>query len=95
MAYCRNLVALLSLGSALAYLSPAALANAGLATCQNKLEQSGFDVSDSINSERQGRHAYLFNAIGIGDHPVWGRGNFSWQIYTDANCNILEMIDNV
>ena len=89
-----TLVAFLSLVTVFAF-APSASADIGAMTCRKKLEQSGFDVSNSERVEWKGLPAYRFNAVGVGNHSVWGRGEFSWEVFTDLKCVILEKRETV
>jgi len=96
MSLIRISVSFVSLIGVFAFVAPPADAGASGVQCQQKLEKSGFSVVRfSRETERKGIPAYEFEAVGQGKHPVWGDGEFSWQVFTDRACNILEKVPNV
>lgn len=96
MSFVRASVSFVSLIGAFSFVALPANAGATGDQCQQKLEKSDFSaVRFNRETERKGIPVYEFEAVGQGKHPVWGDGEFSWQVFTDRACNIIEKLPNV
>jgi hypothetical protein len=90
----QKALVIISLNSMFCWI-PSVRAEMGGEACKQKLEKAGFQVARYSKEQREGTPVYMFDAAGEGNHPVWGKGNFAWQIYTDMNCKILKQEPSV